>query len=296
VLRACLLVLLVTGCAAASGHQQLPPDPRPLNGATSLANAQSDALDNATGLRIASCMRSRGFGYQSQPADNDRRPDDPSPYALITLPAAQSNGYGIVAAVLNHPAKPSRDPNASLLNRLSGRQRQAWMAALTGTPTHVHYVTVTSGMVLQYNADGCVHMVNEQLYGRDWDALSAQVHDDANTVIQQTTQTGAVTAAVANWASCMRRAGFAVSHLDDLRGQIEDQLATATSQHQLIALGRTELADAVADARCQATTHVASTIAAAQTRVEAALPTSVHQRVSSYLTDLTHALKLAMSR
>jgi hypothetical protein len=238
-------------------------------------------------------MKGRGFAYRPQPANNDRRPDDPSPYALISPTAARTNGYGIVAAILNHPSPQPADPNAAALGKLTAQKRQDWTKALTGTPSHIRFVKVTSGMVLHYNTDGCVHIANDQLYGSDWDAIGAQVQDDSNMVLQQSLATAAVTSAIKGWASCLGRAGYVVSHLDDLRGRIQSQLGAATSQSQLLDLGREELADATADAHCQAVAHVASVIATMQARVEAGLPSPVRQRLSTYLKDKAHALNQA---
>jgi hypothetical protein len=218
-------------------------------------------------------MHAKGQPYQEvAPADNSRVAAA-SPYLLLDQQRAKADGYGIVEEAVSGSAAEPPDVNKKLTDPMSATARQRWSDALTGTSAHRRTITPPDGLAFFFSTDGCVYAARRELYGDDWERLSAYAQAWSNMVIDQVTRTPAMRDAVVAWSACMTKAGHPFSALDAPRKDIVTRWSAAGTEDERRRVARSELSVARADSSCQATAKLADAAAAAQQEVEHKLTT-----------------------
>ncbi len=265
--------LLTAGCSTASGRQagDAQPHPRPLNGALHLTAAEATVLHAAEERRVRICMRERGFTYRTVPADDAGRSAAAGPYGLLAVAQAARDGYGLTSRRLDGPPK---DPNEEHLASLSEAGRGEWNTALKGDPegTDREKVVLPDGPTVTFDPESCVHLAQQRLYGDGWTRDHYLFQSLRNQVVRDTLGRPAVRKAERAWASCMQAAGFDHRSRSDAAAAVRERVRKAGDGEALRAAGALEMRTAKQDAACQAEVALADRIAAAQERVEDALP------------------------
>ncbi|MFH9015417.1 hypothetical protein ACH4C6_29115 [Streptomyces sp. NPDC017943] len=283
-----ITALAAAGCSSSEepGRAPAPPDVRPLSGATAVSHADAVRLHDRTERAVTACMTARGQDYTAQPANSSARGAETNPYGLLTPQRAAADGYGIVGEYLHLRSTP---PPAET------PRSKSWQEALTGTPEHRVTLRLTGGTTVQYSADGCVARANAEVYGPKWNTLEPLTMKLANRVLATVEDDPAYREALRRWSACMKESGHPATDLQAARASLNIRLsAAARDEKRLRALGRDEMATAKADARCQAETALAKTVAGVQRRVEGTLLTAEDRStVADYRRAKERALRTA---
>lgn len=243
------------------------------------ANAQAVRVEEI----VAECMAEQGFeytpvDYSAQPG-YDAAPEGPEE-EWGTLEFAEKWGYGATtnpwgggeAVEEPVPTEEWVDPNQDYVDAMSETEQQAYWAALYGDQEYVE------GEEAEYDwtTAGCQGKAQHDVYeaGTDSDDFAA-LQEEMNGMYEQIQSDERITAAAADWASCMADAGYpgfaavqdasnsiyervnalwedAYADLDPETATeqdyaaVEDQVAEAQA-----AITRDEIATAVADVTCQ---------------------------------------------
>ncbi|MFF7263594.1 hypothetical protein ACFZCL_25425 [Streptomyces sp. NPDC008159] len=257
----------VAGCSlpGAAGRAPVrapePPDVRPLAGAASFRHSEAVRLHDLQEKAIVRCMAERGLRYTARPRTASARGEETNPYGLLGARRASTDGYGIVGEFLHlrssrpPPDDEPRDP--------------AWQRALLGTAEHKVSVALPDGSRLEYATDGCVNEARVEVYGADWNRTEPVVATLSARVLTAVEKAPDYRAAVRRWSSCMAEPGYRVADLQAVRKRLNDRLPKASGDPSALrTLAREEIRTAEADARCQAETKLAKTVADVQRAVE----------------------------
>ncbi|MFC4067504.1 hypothetical protein [Actinoplanes subglobosus] len=271
-----MLAWSAAGCTSAPGPTPAltpVPGPRPFGAITYPAPADQRLVHIATESLIRDCMRAKGHDYQPIPPADVTRSSAANPYALLDPARARADGYGIVGEALNGSGGLPPNPNKDALAALDPKERQAWEAALSGTPGHTRTVEIPGGAKLTFMTDGCGYTAQRTLRGDDWDRLWAHAEASTNEVISRVTEAATVKGAVVEWSSCMTKAGHTYSDLQGPRGDIIDRWQAATTSETRKTVAQYELRVARDDSRCEQSTKLAEVVQAAQDQAERELTT-----------------------
>ncbi|MBB4961611.1 hypothetical protein [Micromonospora polyrhachis] len=219
-------------------------------------------LERAT----AACMRDRGFDYTPL-LDRRGEVEPDNPYGLLDAATANTDGYGIVPAVLRRRERP--------VATTGPQPDPAYVTALNGSEQARHTLVLPGGEEVAVASDGCVAKARVDVYGSDWDRLYYTFQSLSNTVIERAGTDPAVTAATADWSACVGRAGHPAAKPSDLRQAIESRAAQAADDAAIRAAARAELAVARVDATCQDRAGLRAAVAGAQASAERQLLTEV---------------------
>jgi len=197
-------------------------------------------------------MRRAGFRYWIL------NPQSPTPagqggtYVLGDLSWARQHGYGTDLRKQQDRAA-QMNPNSCYFAGLSRARQQAALVAPNGPGPEGLQATLPNGIHVQHSSRGCVSMAQQQLYG-DLAAWFGATKIAENLpggrfglVVNDPTFTAGVTA----WSGCMRQRGHEVNSPTDVHRLFADP-ATAPSLDK-------EIAIAVDEARCAASTGLADT-------------------------------------
>jgi hypothetical protein len=280
---------------AAGTHQKAGGLASPFNGLTSQPPAEAERLELALDGLIAKCMSSRSYDYHIPPLRMLPGSVTHNPYGLISLSAASRSGYGISDSFLadqqNETIGQEPQPQAS---------RPGFMAALTGTRSAAAAVTLPGGGKVTYNANGCVTIAIDRLYGRTWDTVYYTVSTAGLSVVTHVEASAGWKAGVKAWSACMAsHDGGSFSSPTGPPSAVDSKLRTQLSglsgaalRSRLKLLRASEVKLAVTDARCQAATGLPNAVSAAQNTVERPYLTRYAADLKTYLTDMQHAWQM----
>ncbi|MDQ0369519.1 hypothetical protein [Catenuloplanes indicus] len=250
------------------------PPPRPLDGAVMFTAEETRLLHDASQVLVQDCMAARGLRYERAPSTDHERASAANPYGLLDPATARTDGYGMTAEFLAAAQPP--DPNAPIIESMTGAEQKEWRTALTGSEENRQSLTMPDGTPLVVPTDGCVAEARSELYGADWDRLYYSFQGYANLVLSRTEQDAVYQQGIAAWTRCMHEAGFTYRSLQDPRREIEQRLVEAPRPSgpeltpELRQTALSELAVARADATCEYDTGLNEAVTTAQRIAEAA--------------------------
>lgn len=244
------IALLATAACGAGGNGTTaaahtpPSDDRPVTA------PDDELLHRATERLIARCMTQHGFAYAEQPppaAEPDFR------YVVDDVGWAREHGYG---TLIGRPVAGRQDRNVGYRAKLTPERRNAWTRTLMGYGRQLVVVLPGLGR-LSAPDNGCTAEARRALYGDlpGWYRARRTVdHFDAY-VDDKVTATPEYRTALAAWAGCVRKRGYAVSTPSELR-----HLFTPASPESAGAQAQPkEIAAAVTEARCADSTRFSQT-------------------------------------
>jgi hypothetical protein len=236
------LVLVVTGCAAATGHGGQAARPQQ----ASLAPWQADVLDHADQILIGDCMRQRGFQYWTYPAHNFL--DQLFPYVFDNVAWSQRYGYGNGDAS-SSAGVPGR--NAYYVSTLSASRRSAYSLALSGSGPGLQIKVPDGGGIIGQSSNGCLAWADGHLYGGfpAWFRANTMAFLAQPLLTREVEESREYQIAVAQWSKCMRADGYTYTS----PAQAHDGPSTPANRR------RTPIQTAVAEARCANSTSLANT-------------------------------------
>jgi hypothetical protein len=243
---------------------------------------EGKVLDRAEQLLVQACMRHAGFRYWAVDAP------DPTPvhrgggYVVGDLAWARRHGYGTDLA----RQQAHQDPNSRYFASLTRARQQAALVALNGPSPEGLQTTLPNGIRVQHSDRGCTSMAQRQLYGDlvGWFQTTKLAENLAGERYGLVMQDPAFTAAVTAWSRCMRQRGHKVDSPADTHRRFADP-ATAPGRDS-------ELALAVDEARCAATTRLADTAE----RLDAHYAGLQDHRYQAALTKRLHLQRAALPR
>jgi hypothetical protein len=216
-------------------------------------------------------MHRKGFDYRPVPDSDHSREASASPYLLLQIDRARTDGYGILAAALDPSSHPTNGLNDQLIAALPEPQRRQWDAALLGTDANRDSLLLPDGAKVSFATDGCVFAVQEQLYGHGWVPLYYTFQGLTNIVIRATENSTEMSQAAADWAACMHEHGHTYSTLIEPHRDISARIsAMSDSMQERRDLALYELRTAQHDVACQRRVHLHEKVAAAQQTAETA--------------------------
>ncbi|MFJ8630778.1 hypothetical protein [Streptomyces sp. NPDC093568] len=281
--------LLATGC----GDDGPAATPRLADSElrTQLSQPEKDLLYLAEQELISSCMRERGFRYTVVPPRKsaDTAPE-PRPFGNDDVAWARSHGYGLSEAATagadgangdgkGAEARP-QGPNGRYLASLGPAQKAAFQRALDGTNPAAITVRIGDRGSVFTSADGCQAEAREHLYGdlRTWTRAKATVVNLAALTRSQLDSDSRWTAAQRDWRACMAKRGLPYR-------SPQDAMDAAAAD------GRREREIAVADARCNRDSALATTGADTERRIIRAAARGPHRdAVTGYTLAVNRAL------
>ncbi|MFI5496762.1 hypothetical protein [Actinoplanes sp. NPDC051859] len=248
---------------------------------TATEHDEARLLARAENELIRRCMAAQGQPYATElprtesATDAVTRPD---------LASRRSVGYGLAAA---YARTGGEDPLRAALP--PGRQA-GYDQALSGAGTRQRSVTI-DGTTLGYDTDGCIATSRADLYGNlDRQAVLILVQQKARLRIDVAVRDDRrYRAAVTAWSGCMTATGHRFATPDDARSRLSEQFA----QHGAgTALRQTEVAVAVADAKCAADSGLVSAAAEVARDFLSRLPDEILQ----HLPDAVDTRRVALDR
>ncbi|HEY0215724.1 MAG TPA: hypothetical protein VGC57_04975 [Cellulomonas sp.] len=252
----CAAALALTGCSGGAGDDEekgstgaAEYQPGPLDEYTARiygysfdpaeqqtqeeAQAESDRKNREVEEFVATCMREEGFDYT--PVENNGGTvtiGDDLDVDWGTVEFAQQYGYGISTDPWGMDEQASAeepveyvDPNQDYVEAMSDGEREAYEAALWGTPPEI-----VEGEEDSYEYDwttaGCQGAAQHEV----WEVGGADVGDysaleqEMNDRYQQLTTSAEVTALQAEWASCMADEGIdGLTTVDEAQQPLYDE-------------------------------------------------------------------------
>ena len=160
---------------------------------------------------------------------------------------------------------------------------------------------LVGGSEVTYDADGCVTVALQQLYGPDWNQVSFDLEGLSSRVEQSVEDSAGWKAAVGKWATCMN-SRYHVTYADPqaTRGDVSSVAAAAikdvpaaVAAERLKGVRAGEIRLAQQDAACQASVGLADVARTAQEQAQAADSTRYAAEVKAYTADFGHAEALA---
>jgi len=235
---------------------------------------------------VAACMLDLGFEYTPQDMSKQASLTQDVATDFGSEDFAAKQGYGMTTSMNASSDDASTtsdqwvDPNADYLATMSETEQQAFYEALYGAQsaaTADMTDTTDEATATEYNWEdaGCQGKAQHEVYETGAYAAFADpaftsLQEEMSTVYDSLQNDSRLTEVEAAWSSCMSDAGFDFATAQDAPNSISDQLnelhngassaATAgtdatevsTPDPQVIAdLQKTEIATAVADARCK---------------------------------------------
>ncbi|MFE5166018.1 hypothetical protein ACFRNT_47475 [Streptomyces sp. NPDC056697] len=243
---------ILTGFWSGKDRDTAIPPPEPLAD-LQLSPEQQQSLRHAEDVLVRRCMRDRGMDFHV--AGTAEAPASlPNPYGLLDSAEVAERGYGL------HGAAPvPSDP------RLTDRERDA----LFGTEASQKTIPLAEGGELVVHTDGCFYQAQTELYGEDWKRLLHGEETLAAKIVARVNRDPRVNATQHTWVRCMRRAGYSVTTLEDVRPDAMRRMEREASDR---ADGEAEfnalLDQAARDVACQKRARVEPAIRAAQKAVE----------------------------
>jgi hypothetical protein len=242
-------VAVVVGCIASGAA---PTRSSPPTASRPITAAEGALLDRAEQLMLRACMRRAGFRYWIV-SSQDQAPAGPGgPYVLGDPSWARRHGYGTDLRVQQDRAA-RKDPNARYFAGLPPARQRAALVALNGPGPKGLQATLPNGIHVQHSSRGCVSMAQRQLYGdlTAWYRTAKLAENLPGERYGLVISDPAFTAGVTAWSACMRQRGHRVDSPADAHRLFADP-ATAPSRAK-------EIAMAVDEARCAASTGLADT-------------------------------------
>jgi hypothetical protein len=253
-------------------------------------------LDRAEQILDKRCMNRLGFQYILDPsawqASVDDRPYVPGigPTRTEALAVAQRmrTGYHLYSAY--HPGKVP--PNDQYVRSLSPAEQARYVRALFGPHSAYQKIHEPGGGSLSFPTKGCVAKGQRQLYGTPltFQEVSVFPGDWLAQLGRKTTSEPAVVAKGKPWSRCVTAAiGIHFPTPDAIVERLKREYAT---EGATTAMHRREIAYAVADARCQFRSGLATVYA----RIFRQLADQLSRRTNRLLLELLDAERSATLR
>lgn len=247
--------------------------------------ARNDTMQNAA----AACMKEQGFPYQPDPGSGiSVQADGEGGVEWGTRAFAEQYGYGVVSSPFAPAAGDEGteivDPNADYLATLSDGERAAWKAALYGAPVD----GPTAPTEWDWTKAGCLgaaaHEADLAAGAASADPEAQGLIDELDSLPEKAASADAVVAAERRWSDCLATAGHpGYAHRADPMTDFSDRYGALArpgeppadgaagadvDQAALDALQEEEIAVAVADLDCAASTDYDDLLAAEQQRLD----------------------------
>lgn len=276
----CALLLLVAGCSADKDGKDAATvsedEAGPLSAYFDDVFGSMEDQDWAEMGRkseeiVAACMVEQGFEYKPQDmsaATETIEEDQEAADTYGTEEYAAENGYGMSTSF--EPAADGEeewvDPNADYVAAMSESEQQAYYQALFGDQA----VSEDTGEVPagDWTTQGCQGKAQHEVYeqGQAWaDPEFESLQEEMTALYERAASDPKMAEADAAWATCMEDAGYTgFAKPDDAVTSISDEFSTLMSglteetpepdPAALAEFKEKEIATAVADARCKAST------------------------------------------
>ncbi|NQX33673.1 hypothetical protein [Herbiconiux sp. VKM Ac-2851] len=286
-------MLTLAGCsggapeAAPAADSPLAPYTDALYGGTS---DEELASRNATMQNAAAaCMKEQGFPYEPDTSSGiSVQADGEGGVEWGSRAFAEQYGYGVVSSPFASAAGDEGtevvDPNAGYLATLSEGERAAWEAALYGAPVDES----TALTEWDWTKAGCLgaaaHEADLAAGAASADPEAQGLIDELNELPERAASADAVVTAERRWSDCLATAGHpGYAHRADPMTDFSDRYSAlarpgeppvdgaapgSVDQAALDALQEEEIAVAVADLDCAASTHYDDLLAAEQQRLD----------------------------
>jgi hypothetical protein len=260
VLGPVVALAVVSGCAAGpDSRADTPAAPRTDDAAVRLAER----------ILLTGCMREAGFDYRV----TDPGPEPPDlGYVLTDAGRAREHGYG--GDIRRRLEQAQRDdPNRRYLHGLRPARRADALAAMNGrTPSGLR-VTTPDGVTFSRNPHSCESQAQQRLYGDLAAWFLAQTTVDMMDTLRTNAvlSDGAYHTAVASWSACMARSGYRYPDPQRLHAALQPSLPRAG-----------EVAMAVAEARCAASSGLAGVTKRLDRRADAQLRAKYSTAAATY--------------
>ncbi len=298
------MLLVVSGCTTQPGstatHQSdtssdLPAGP--FNGLTNQSSTEVARLQVANSILISKCMRRRSFTYHAvrppMPVDEAATR---SAYDLLSVSTASKQGYGIADNAFISQADASIGSSSQ-----STSTRPEYIRALTGTAGHKVTIRLIGGSKVSFDANGCVTVAINELYGHKWNRVYFDVDALAIRIVQQVEASSPWRKSVSKWAHCMRiNYNVAFASPRAARAQVENTVSSAienipqrTAARRLKAVRMAEVRLARQDATCEARVGLAAVAQAAQRRAQVSVERRYSMEMHVYATEFAHAVRIA---
>lgn len=268
---------VLAGCSSA-------PE-RPLLNEAQVADVMNGARANLSFLvaaesqLVARCMKAAGFVFYPAPEVPDS-PTDPFDHAALSVADAKRDGYGLVRGKdVAQPGDQRADPgaaaqqaNEAYVKKLTAADAERYTRTLFGTDDTAVQVKVGDQTISQ-NSNGCQATVQRGIYG-DF-AKHLQTSVVTGNVLAQASQRVSgdqeLIASQKQWSQCMRQAGYVYASRRQARTEISQRYYQRGVDRN--AVFRAEIATAIADATCAASTGFEQVQRAAQARAVAQVVT-----------------------
>jgi hypothetical protein len=259
----------VAGCSVPGHSSAAPaPNPRPLDGVTTFAPAQSAALSDALQDATVTCMRQHGLQYVPIPAVQSPAALI-NPYGLLRTDLVRQDGYSIVSTILNRTAHPPVDPNSVVVAKLSPLALKKWNLAFFGADgARRNVVMPYKEGTISVPTAGCAYEAQVEIYGAGWYDTFYATEATANEVIFRVMAYAGYLKAVRAWSGCMRKAGERYATTDAVRADIKAQAGKAKTIAELQKVGKRELALSATDYTCERKVRLHEAVAEAQARLQ----------------------------
>lgn len=215
---------------------------------------EEDILDRAEQVLISQCMRQQGFTFV--PNRIRTAMDRSFPYVLDDVDWATQYGYGSSIGLAKVEAIQA-DPNRRYFEALLPDQQRAALTALNGERPVGLIARIPGAGTVEASAQGCRADAQRHLYGDlpTWFQVRTLVSNLPGLYINTVEQDSRFTAAVADWAQCMRAAGHPYQSPSQIREELDQRARgpVPTDAHTL------EIELAVAEATCARRTGLAMT-------------------------------------
>lgn len=244
---AAVAALALTGCSRESGGG---PAPVAAAKARELTWAEDLRISDAEQGLIARCMDRQGFRYWSG-SSLSLAESRPVGYVQDDVRWARTYGYGSRIAAKEDRAR-LRNPNIAYRRGLSADRRAAYDTALDGgRKTELLRTGVPGGGSVSKRSGGCDAAAERTLYGDPaaWFRLDSTASNLRPLYVGKLLHDRRFTAAVHDWASCMKRAGHPYPDPDAAR-QATRQHPAVQSRAEEARSFAAETRIAVADATC----------------------------------------------
>ncbi|HKP59836.1 MAG TPA: hypothetical protein VJV78_24095 [Polyangiales bacterium] len=256
---------------------------------------------------VAECMKSRGFEYWPQPADDETEQMAAlAPIRRGDVEAARTSGYGLWRNLTGGtPTRdPPRDPNADLIAAMDPARRDRYLEALRGpniSPTdpsvrsRVASLQMPGGAMVYWFADSCFAQARSRLYGDDYqNVMSGPSHVEAEENVEKLLEAdGDYTRAKEAWRACMQRSGYSVANSTNASADLLREFHSG--KLTLEALREREILIATADAECFTEADLGPARRAAYARAERNVVSSAQDRLSAIKLNQQTALARAAS-
>ncbi|GAB3766264.1 hypothetical protein [Microlunatus parietis] len=210
---ACALALV----AACSGPTSSPdpggdPTSRPLDAYLNPPVDQQKSMADQQKIEeaVARCMKDQGFDYTPRPAVE--QPDEPMGPNLTDRGWVEKYGYGISTRD-EQPMEEQDDPNMDRLDKMTEKQREAYLKALHGKGGGMSRTVGGGGMPMGQPGEdsGCYGKAQQEVFpdAKPIDFEEFQGLFEAMAKLDDQVQSDPrITPLVADWAGCLAGAGF----------------------------------------------------------------------------------------